>query len=213
MNTFTGHNTFIILFPTRPRAFFFALICSGCHGLGWADPRVYQNPGFFTDSLKFSKQRGRYKRRRKRVQATPNAFAQLRSRLNKEASSFEYQHFRIGQHVTAYLPFSLSRRLLLKHVDQSIQPPIETYKLRRIHKGGSASSRTVSGQITHINYYRKTAFPSGLAVGHKTDAQLKENQQSRLKCMRDTFSKFPHFSKTSSSKSPDSDLFAINTLF
>ena len=68
-----------------------------------------KNPGFFTDSLKFSKQRGQYKRRRKRVQATPNAFAQLRSRLNKEASSFEYQHFRIGQHVTAYLPFSFRR--------------------------------------------------------------------------------------------------------
>ena len=41
MNTFTGHNTFIILFPTRPRAFFLALICSGCDGLGWVDPRVY----------------------------------------------------------------------------------------------------------------------------------------------------------------------------
>ena len=40
-NTFTGHNTFIFLFPTRPRAFFLALICSGCHGLGWTDPRVY----------------------------------------------------------------------------------------------------------------------------------------------------------------------------
>ena len=46
-NTFTGHNTFIFLFPTRPRAFFFALICSGCHGLGWADPRVYQEHLFF----------------------------------------------------------------------------------------------------------------------------------------------------------------------
>ena len=290
-----------------------------------------KNPGFFTDSLKFSKQRGRYKRRRKRVQATPSAFAQLRSRLNKEASSFEYQHFRIGQHVTAYLPFSLSRRLLLKHVDQSIQPPIETFKLHRIHKGGSASSRTISGQISDINYFKKTVLlhldqfeavtiplpfrnlrigkeqtqasasfnkkfyaepfdatapihtlgvsdkpskrdlpaqsgtrlpraahhgsrtqisettgnvnlqkqvllfggvtkpgvvapllnkgnseeipiaqhlPSGLAVGHKTDAQLKEDQQLRLNCMRDTFNKFPHFSKTSSSKSPDSDLFA-----
>ena len=42
MNTFTGHNTFIILFPTRPRAFFLALICSGCDGLGWVDPRVYR---------------------------------------------------------------------------------------------------------------------------------------------------------------------------
>ena len=41
-NTFTGHNTFIFLFPTRPRAFFLALICSGCNGLGWTDPRVYQ---------------------------------------------------------------------------------------------------------------------------------------------------------------------------
>ena len=40
-NTFTGHNTFIFLFPTRPRAFFLALICSGCNGLGWTDPRVY----------------------------------------------------------------------------------------------------------------------------------------------------------------------------
>ena len=30
-NTFTGHNTFIFLFPTRPRAFFFALICSEGH--------------------------------------------------------------------------------------------------------------------------------------------------------------------------------------
>ena len=41
-NTLTGHNTFIFLFPTRPRAFFLALICSGCDGPWWADPRVYQ---------------------------------------------------------------------------------------------------------------------------------------------------------------------------
>ena len=40
-STFTGHNMFIFLFPTRPRAFFLALICSGCDGLWWADPRVY----------------------------------------------------------------------------------------------------------------------------------------------------------------------------
>ena len=40
-NTFTGHNTFIFLFPTRPRAFFLALICSGCDGPWWVDPRVY----------------------------------------------------------------------------------------------------------------------------------------------------------------------------
>ena len=43
-NTFSGHNTFIILFPTWPRAFFLALICSGCNGLWWADPRVYRRP-------------------------------------------------------------------------------------------------------------------------------------------------------------------------
>ena len=90
-NTFTGHNTFIFLFPTRPRAFFLALIFSGCNGLFKGARRGTHRTAFevFCPCDSASRQLGQLRRGGTPVQ--PRALSPANLRIDSPPSRSAFQ--------------------------------------------------------------------------------------------------------------------------
>ena len=84
-------------------------------------------------------------------------FSRFRLRLKTDSSTALYQHFRVGQQVTASLPFSLKQVLYLRHIDNSIVPAVTQFHWLSLTSKSDPASRQTSGQIFDVDYLKQEA--------------------------------------------------------